>query len=502
MASIPAEAIVSVVPNVISAGGSALNLIGLMLTNSTRSPMGSVLSFPSALSVANYYGSASNEATLASIYYSGFDNSNVKPGALLFSQYNTADVGAWLRGGSLSAMTLTQLQALSGVLSISVNGVTKTSSTINLAGATSFSNAATLIAAGFTSPGFTVTFDSVSSAFLFTNSTTGASSTIDYATGSLSAGLLLTLATGAVTSQGALAVSNQATFMNAIVAQTTNWVTFLTTFDPDSSGNTIKQAFAAWTNAQGNRYVYAAWDTDVTPTASTAATTSLGYLLTASGSSGTVPIYSEANAQKAAFLAGAIASIDFTETNGRSTLKFKSQSGLVATVTSQTASANLEAQANRYNYYGVWATANQPFVFLSPGSITGKFVWIDSYVNQIWMNNGLQLALMTLLTQAKSVPYNEPGRALIRSACMDPINAAVNFGAISAGVPLSAQQAALVNSAAGIPIDGILATQGWYLQILPATAQVRGARSSPPMTLWYMDGGSVQSISLASVEVQ
>lgn len=501
MASIPASAIVNVVPNVISAGGSALNLIGLMLTNSTRTPIGSVLSFPSPQSVASYFGSSSTEASLASIYFNGFDNSNVKPGALLLSQYNTADVGAFLRGGSLSAMTLTQLQALSGVLSISVNGSVKTSSTINLSAATSFSNAATLIAAGFTSPGFNVTFDSVSSAFLFTNTTTGASSTIDYATGTLSAGLMLTSATGAVTSQGAVAVTSQATFMNAIVAQTTNWATFLTTFDPDNgSGNTIKQAFAAWTNAQGNRYVYAAWDTDVTPTASTSATSSLGYLLAQSSSSGTAVLYSEANAQKAAFVAGAIASVDFTQTNGRSTLAFKSQSGLTATVTSQTTAANL--QANGYNFYGAYATANQGFVFLYPGSISGKFQWIDSYVNQIWMNNALQLALVTLLTQAKSVPYNQAGYTLIRAACMDPINAAVNFGAIRAGVPLSAQQAALVNNAAGTAIDGILATQGWYLQILPATAQVRGARSTPPMTLWYMDGGSVQSISLASVEVQ
>ena len=500
MASIPASDIVSVVPNVISAGGSALNLIGLALTNSTRSPIGTVPSFPSALSVANYYGSASNEATLASIYFNGFDNSNVKPGALLFAQYNTTDVAAYLRGGSLAALTLTQIQALSGVLTISVNGTPITSSTINLSAAASFSNAATIIAAGFTSPGFSVTFDSVSSAFVFTNTLTGVSSTIGFATGSLSAGLLLTSATGAVTSQGVVAVANQTTFMNAIVAQTTNWATFFTTFDPDSSGNTIKQAFAAWTNAQGNRYVYAAWDTDITPTTSNAATSSLGYLLAASGSSGTAPIYSEANAQKAAFLAGAIASIDFTQTNGRSTLDFKSQSGLTATVTSQTVAANL--RANGYNFYGAWATANQSFVFLNPGSISGKFAWIDSYVNQIWMNSALQLALMTLLTQTKSVPYNAAGYALIRAACMDSINAAVNFGAIRAGVPLSALQAAEVNNAAGTAIDSVLSTQGWYLQILAATAQVRGARSTPPMTLWYMDGGSVQSISLASVEVQ
>jgi hypothetical protein len=84
---------------------------------------------------------------------------------------------------------------------------------------------------------------------------------------------------------------------------------------------------------------------------------------------------------------------------------------------------------------------------------------------------------------------------------MDPINQGLNSGIIRAGVPLSAQQAALVNSAAGASIDGVLTERGWYLQILLASAQTRGTRSSPPMTFWYTDGGAVQSINLASIDV-
>jgi hypothetical protein len=85
---------------------------------------------------------------------------------------------------------------------------------------------------------------------------------------------------------------------------------------------------------------------------------------------------------------------------------------------------------------------------------------------------------------------------------MDPITAALNFGAIRANVPLSASQIAQVNNAAGTKIDTVLSSRGWYLQILPATAQVRAARGTPPMSLWYMDGGSVQAITLASIVVQ
>ena len=71
-----------------------------------------------------------------------------------------------------------------------------------------------------------------------------------------------------------------------------------------------------------------------------------------------------------------------------------------------------QLEANGYNYYGNWATANDAFSFFYPGSVTGGFLWIDSYVDQIWLNNAFQLALMTLLTQTKSIPYNAYGDKL------------------------------------------------------------------------------------------
>lgn len=502
MPSIPASAIVSVTPQVLSAGGSALDLNGLILTTSTRAPIGSALAFPSAPAVASYFGPSSTEASLAATYFLGFDNSNKKPGALLFAQYPTASVAGYMRGGNAAAAyTVAQLQALTGVLTVTPDGgAAKTSSTINLSGAASFSAAAALIQAAFTSPGFTVTFDSVSGAFVFTSSTTGASSSMTVATGSLAAPLLLTAATGAIVSAGAVAAV-PAAFMTAITGRTQNWATFTTAFDPDTGGaNTIKAAFAAWVNSTGNRYAYVAWDTDITPTQSVAATTSLGYLLDAANTSGTIPLYGAASAQKAAFVLGAIASIDFEQLNGRTNLAFRSQTGQAADVVDQTVAANLIA--NGYNFYGAYATANDGFVFLYPGQISGPFLWIDSYVNQIQLNNALQLALMTLLTQAKSIPYNQAGYTMIRAACADPINAALNFGSIRPGVQLSALQAAEVNAQAGQKIDDTLSTQGYYLQVRPATAQVRAARGTPPCTLFYTDGQSIQNINLASIIVQ
>src|SRR5579872_6273182 len=627
--AIPASQIVAVNPGVVGAGGSALDLNGLMLTTSTRVPVGTVLSFPTQLSVAAFFGANSTEAALALIYFNGFDNSAVKPGALLFAQYPwAAPVAPYVRGGNIAAaLSLAQLQALApGTLTVVLNGLSHVSGTINLSGATSFSNAASLIqtalgandatftgsiaastatvtgsiagnvlavggilsgtgvtagtqiqaqlggttggigtyqvsasqtvssttisetygtltvsaisagavalgqvlaGAGITantsvtalgtgtggtgtyivSPTQTVgseamtsgaalvTFDSVSGAFIITGGTPGLVGTIAFPSGAMATSLLLTQATGAVLSQGA-ALATPAAFMNAIVAQTQNWATFFTTFDPVAAD---KVAFATWVNGQQTQYLYSEWAQDVANTLPNPNTGTSQII--AGGFSGTAPIYGPLQgASNAALLAGFVASIDFQQTNGRTTMAFQSQSGFSPEVTNATIASQLIA--NGLNFYGSYSTANDNFNFVYPGSVTGPFKWLDSYVNAIWLKNQLQLALMTLLTSVPSIPYNSAGYDLIEAACADPINAAVNFGAIRAGVPLSALQVAEVNNAAGAQISDVLQNRGWYLQVLPATAQVRVARQSPPITLWYMDGQSVQQITLQSLEVQ
>lgn len=497
--SIPANFFMKVDPEVIDAGGSALVLNGLMLTTSTRAPLGTVGVFPSQLTVAGYFGASSPEAASATTYFNGFEGSNVKPGSFLIAQYPPAPVAAWLAGGTLSGMSLAALQALSGTLILTVDGTLHTSAAINLSAATSFSNAATLILAGFTLPGFTIAFDSVSSAFVLTSATTGAASTISFATGTLASALGLIQVDGAVMSQGAVAAT-PGSFMDAITLQTQNWATFFTQFDPDGGdGNAVKLEFAAWTSGQNKRWAYIAWDTDLSPTVSADAVDSLGQLILAAGYDGTCCIY-DTTCSTAAFISGTAASIDFTENQGSTNFAYRTQDGLPGVVGDELVATNLIA--NGYNFYGIVAAANQGFVFFFPGSISGRFKSLRAYINQIWMNAALQLAGIELQTSVKNLAYTQKGGyALMRQAFMDPINDALTFGAIQAGVPLNSLQAAEINAAAGVAIDGIVGTVGFYLQILPATAQVRQAGGSPPTTLWYTDGGSILYINLVSADI-
>lgn len=495
MVSIPAAEIVRVTPGVVSAGGAGLDLVGLVLTDSTQLPIGTVLSFPAAEDVSAYFGPLSIEAGLAAVYFAGYTGSQIKPATLRFSRFATAAAAAFLRGGNVSALKLSDLQALTGTLTIAVNGSNKTSSTINLSTATSFSNAATIIAAAFTSPGFVVSYDAISGGFLFTNSTTGASSTMSFATGSLAAGLRLTAATSATLSPGS-DVMVAGTAMDAVIASTQDFVSFMTTFTPDLAG---KLAFAAWADTKDNRFLYVAHDSD--PNATTNGdTSSFGPQAIAAGYSSVFPAYAPSNGPTlAAFVMGIGASIDFSETNGRVTGAFR-RGEVTAGVTNATVARNLIA--NGYNFVGSYATANDQFTWLYPGQVTGDFAWLDSWLDQAWLNASFQLELMLLLQNTGSIPYNADGYGMIETALLGPINAALNFGAIRTGVTLSASQVTQINNAAGKNVADTVQQRGWYVKVSDASPEVRAARGSPPVHVWYTDGQSVQRITLSSDLVQ
>lgn len=506
--SISANQLIEVRPGVVSAAGAAVTLSGMMLTADTAIPVGKVRQFATAAAVSAFFGPTSVESILAGIYFAGFDNSDALPGNLLFSQYPTAPVSAYLRSASLAAMTLAQLKAIpAGTLTVTVDGVSKTSTSINLNAATSFSNAATLIAAAFTSgPG--VTFDAQRAAFKLTSTTTGAASTITFGSGAIADALKLTQATGAETSQGA-APATPAAAMDAAVAQSPNWAGFTTIFEPLLAD---KIAFATWAHQQGNRYVYAAWDTDVTA-AQANNTSALGPQLKALSLSGTVALTADpAKAADlgvtmtdvvrplAAFTLGYMASVDFTALNGRTTFAYRGQGGLQTGVSDGSVAKILIA--NGYNFYGDYATSSQRYTFMQPGQVSGDFDFLDSYINQIWMNSYFQQTMVQFAANMKSIPYNNEGYAGIETALATPIADALSFGAIREGVSVSGQQAIAVNASAGVKIDAVLSSRGWYLKVRDPGASVRAVRGSPDMAFYYCDGGSIQTMQLSSMLIQ
>jgi Protein of unknown function (DUF3383) len=648
---IPASQIANVIPGVLAAGGLGLNLVALVLTTSNRVPIGTVQSFPDALSVGDFFGLNSPEYGVAQVYFAGFTGASITPASLLFAQYPSAVQGAYpiLFGGPLGdQITLAQLKALApGTLTIVVNGTSYTSTSINLASATSFSNAASIIQtalgvndASFTgaiaaatgnftgaingnvltlsavsagvavvggvlsgagvapgttiqaqltgptgglgtyqvTPGnqsvsstgitetygtltvsavasgalavgqtlsgaaplvvgsnitalgtgtgglgtyitqsqtvpsetmnagpLTVVYDSVSAGFILTGGTPGANGTISYASGAMAAPLDLTAATGAVLSQGAPQATPNA-FMTTLFAGFQNFGTFFSMWSatiPDAV------AFAIWTSEQNTEVAYINWDPAVQNTSPNPITSNAAII--ANGASGTIPFYAPINGVlDAAFVAGCIASVDYNQVNGRKTLAFRTQPGLPSEVGNGATAEQL--LTNGLNFYGTYSTPSEGFTWIYDGSVTGPFLWVDSYMDAVWLKNLLQNAILQLLGSVGNIPYNAAGYAMIAEALgggpatngqnPGPIQQALAFGAIRTGVSLSSTQIVTINNAAGPGVAATITNQGWYLQIQPATPQVRQARGSPPITLWYTDGQSVQQITLQSIEVQ
>lgn len=492
--AIPASTLVSVNPSVLNPGGTGLVLAGMFLTQTTSVPIGAPTSFANLTAVGNYFGTSSTEYLAAQTYFNGFDTSNIKPGLLWFAQYNTANVAAYVRGGAVTSLATVQT-ITAGTLSVTIDGTLKTTTTLNLSGATSLSNAATLIATALTlSGGQTCTYSSQFNAFVITSGTTGASSTITFGSGNAATTLGLLQANGAVLSQGAVAVASQSAFMNALVGFTNNWATFTTMWEPT---NQIKQGFATWNSGQNTRYLYVCWETDATILQTPSSFTGTANWAKLNSISGTAFVYNDF--YTAAFVCGIAAATDFTQLNGRVNYMFRTNSQMPqANVTDATSYANLIA--NGYSAYSTFATqANSNM--LANGQVSGQFLWVDSYINAVWIAVGIQQAELTLLQQQKSIPYNPQGYTLISQAALDPILAAVNFGAIRPNVTPSASQIAQMNAAAGTRIDDVVSTRGWFFQVQPASSAVRAARQSPPCTLWYMDGQSVQQLNIGSVDV-
>lgn len=491
--AIPLRKDIQINPGVLPAGGSALDLNGLILTDSGYAPVGTVISFTTKEDVEAYFGSASPEFSMSEIYFPGYDKSTKTPGAVLFARFNPAPAAAWLRSGSMAAVTLDQLKLLSGVLTLSVDGTSHTSASIDLSTATSFAQAADLIETGIGSS-VTVEFDTTQKRFIITSATAGDASTITYATGTLSAGLKLTAATGASLSQGAdAAVVTEA--MQAVLDASQNWAIFTTSFTPDEEQ---ALAFSAWVNGQNYRFGYVPFTLEESALVSGSTDTLAYKIISTYDYSNVIPVYGDQS--HAASVLGYAASLDFDRQEGRVPFKFRSLGGLLPEVTT---SANYDALiANGYNFYGAYTANNYDTRYWADGTVTGDFKWFDSFCFQIWLNANLMQDAIELFQSNRSIPYNARGKAIIEASFADTLNQGITFGGIRTGVNLSSSQISEIQNAVGADISPSLIAKGYYLYIADATPTQRQERTSPSMTLWYCDGGCVQKITLASIEVQ
>lgn len=484
--TIPASQLVDITPRVIGGGLSGMEFNGTFLTKSNRLPAKTAVPFYTLSDVGAYFGTGSDEYKLAANYFTADSNGTKKPSTLWFYKKVDTAQAAWIRGSALN--NLDTLKAItSGAFNIKIDGTSISVTGLDLSAQTSFSGCAsaiqTKLAAGLA--GTTCAWDSNFKAFIITSPTTGASGSVEFATAATTdIETYMTLGLDAGVKSYGSAITSLTDTMEGCVSSNSNFFSFMPVYQEDTDG---ALELANWCNNQGVRFLYVLVDnSNGGKTPSNAAC--LGAQV--ADYYGCCPVYN--TKAVGAFAMGIAGSIDPSRLEGRKTWAYKQQNGLAYTVdTMSDANALL---GNGYNFYGDYATASNQFKLFQNGQVSGNAKWLDTYYGQVFIKDGLQNAWINAMMMANTIPYNEAGYGVLRAAAMDTINTAVSAGFIRQGVSLSEAQKVQVNTEAGLDISGTLSTQGWYLQILDPTAQVRSERGTPVVNFWYMDGGSIQKI--------
>lgn len=491
--SLPASRVVQMTPRVISGGANDLETNGLLLTKSAILPIGQpAMDFSSASAVSALFGPEAEETLFAQQYFTGVTNQQTSPRTLVIARRISEAAPAWIRGAELTT-TIAALKAISdGSLKITVDGTEKAVSSIDLTGATTLSDVAQTVATAIT--GVTGAYDSNTNAFTFTSSTTGADSTISYATAGeggtdLSAMLGLTQEAGAVISQGSDAMT-EAQNLDAICEVTQNWVGFTTLWEADLEE---LQAYAAWADTYDD-YVYFPWSNDKTLESTlTASSSPLAQIVDQYDV--VAPIYFE-DWRLSAMAMACGASIAWTRTQGMKTWFAKTASGISPNVTDEAVADALEA--NRINFLGQYATRNSQFQFFNRGTLSSStYGFVDVLYGSIYLRSAIQTSCMNGFESLNRVPYNARGEALIRAWCQDPINRCLDNGVIDTGLELNESQKAQIMQEVGE--DGetaiqAIASKGYWLAVTMPDAATRADRGAPQVTIYYAYAGSVQSL--------
>lgn len=495
MSTIPLSVDFNITPNVVTPAGSAVDANGLMLTDNELIPVGAVASFYISADVSSLMGSESKEFLAAQQYFNGYENSSVMPGELLMYRIVTADVAGYLLSGNLKGVALTTLKEIpAGTITLSVDGVSTTSASIDLSTATSFSDIADKLETGIGADKVSVEWLSVANRFIIRSATTGADSEVSYATdGALATGLQLTAATAATVSPGSDAVTLTDT-MNNIINTNQNWILFNSLVELTDDQKT---ELCAWANSSKNRYGYVVHDTTQAGTVANNANCFVQRVVVANGYENIFPVYGTYLYSVTALAYAA--SVDFARTNGRISFKFRGFSGLSPNVSDLATAQALKS--NGYNFYGSYSLNKTMAQYASDGAITGKFEWLDSFINQVWINANLVGAFANLFTNNQSYPFNETGYGAVSAAVIDVAEQALNFGAIQRGVTLDNAQIRIVNNTVGKDISATLYSQGWFLYIPTQTGSARIERDLKGVIFYYVDGQLIQSITMSSTAI-
>jgi len=442
--------------------------------------------YTSLTAVGGDFGNTTPEYLTASAYFA----QSPRPAAIRIGRWAKTSTSGVLRGAKLSTaqQSLSPWNAITtGSFSLTKNGGSATPITgLNLSGATSLNQVASIITAALT--GATMVWNSVFQRFELTSSVTGTTSSIAFltATGSgqdISAMLLMQTGQGGYSVQGI----NAETALDAATLFDANYGQLWYALMMPEGVTADHLAVAAFIEGTNNQHFYGVTTQDAATLSAASYSTTLAYTLKESGYDRTTVQYSSSSAYAVASLIGRNLVVDYTGNNTVITSMYKQEPGVVPEDLNET-----QANALKDLNVNVFVKYDNGTNIVQYGNVcSGHF--IDEIMGCAWFAVTVQNRLWNLLyTTVTKIPQTDKGMAVLTTGVEAVCQQAVDNGLFAPGV--------WNNGGFGTLVQGDFLPEGYYVYAGPMATQDPADRAARKATSIQCAGklaGAIHTLSLA-----
>ncbi|KAF1069152.1 MAG: hypothetical protein GAK45_01173 [Pseudomonas citronellolis] len=431
------------------------------------------------------FGTVAPEYLDANLFFS----QSPQPSLVYVGRWAKTASAARLNGAVLSAAAqeITNFTGITdGGMQITIDGVEKDLADVDLAGVTNLNGVASIITTALAGAA-TCVWDASFNRFELTSATTGAASTIGYATApttgeDLSALLGLVVGQASAPADG-VAAETLLSCVAEMANRSADWYG-LQVADPTAAEADLLAVAAFIEGASPSRIF--GLTTQQSLALDSTSTTDLAAKLEAAGYDRTFSQYSSSSPYASASLFGRAFTVDFQGNNTTITLKFKQEPGVTAESLNATQAAALKAKkCNVFVNY-----SNDTAIIQEGVMASGAF--FDEIHGLDWLQNDLQTAVYNLLyTSTTKIPQTDQGINRIVTALNDRCAQAVTNGLLAPGEWTGPEFGALKS--------GQYLSSGYYVYAPPVADQSqadREARKAPVIQIAAKLAGAVHFVNV------
>jgi len=488
VATLPISRLINVQVSLQAQAAQAQNINSMLVVGSSTviDTVTRIRTYTSIAQVAADFGTSAPEYLAAVLWFS----QNPQPTSLLIGRWvKTASAGQLL-GATLPAAS--QLPSFwtsitTGAMNITIDGGSVEHLTgLNFSAVGNMNAVASVIQGGLT--GATIVWNAIYQRFVVTSNTTGAASSVSFATapGSGTDISVLTglsqLASGSFQAPGLVAESaiTCVTLMDSLFGQLWFGLTVLGIVDADAL------AIGPYIEATSANIHFYGVTSQEAATLTPGDTTSLAYLLQQLGLNRTCVQYSSSNSAAVVSLLGRILTTNYQASGSAITLMYKQEPGITPENLSITQVNALEAKN-----CNVYVAYNNATAIIEMGQCcSGQY--IDSVIGVLVFAILAQTAVFNVLfTTPTKVPQTDPGMATITTAIANVAQQFVNNGLFAPGTWTSAGFGALNT--------GDTVSKGYYIwcpSMASQTQAQRSARIGVPIQIAVKLAGAVQEVDV------